>query len=232
MKKLFTLTVSSGIIGLILMPSVKADCVVRSRVVVNPVVSNVITNHAVVVKKEVALATVVPIAVYQAIPLYVPTYAASYQPGYSPGYPVTPPTGVVPAPATMSNQDMKAIMDSLERINRRLDALESGKVVPPPSAPKPPIDPFNPPKEKTSSIKSPTVFMNKCASCHQRGKEKDGGDFVLLETDGRLATLTDKQILGVTKRAYSGTMPPKSSKIEALTDAEVGEIMEFFDTKK
>ncbi len=180
----------------------------------------------VVAVKEVAVAQVVtPVAVYTPLAVLVPTYAATYVPAPSPA----------PAAVPAASADTKAILDALKAIDGRLSALERTR----PSPPAKPADPFAPagdppapPPAEARAGKAPAVFASKCASCHTRGKESAGGDFVLLEQDGSVAKLDARAVLAAARRSYNGTMPPKSSKVPALTDAEVAEVMAWLDTQK
>lgn len=221
----------AGLVALAGCPSpVAADCaVVRQRaVVVSQPYFAPTYAPTVVVKKVVEAVVATPVAVY----LPLPIYAGSY---YPPAYPVAP--GAAPAtspgasPASAPGADMRAVLTALERINSRLDVLEGrgpppGRIEPNPRPgeinPKPAARPPAPGKV-------PEAFTNKCAQCHQRGKEKDGGDFVLMEPDGSVAKLEARQVLAVARKSYSGTMPPKTSKVPPLTDEEVAEVMSFVD---
>lgn len=210
---------------------VSADCaVVRSRVIVQrPAVVVAAAPAVVVVKKEVAVAAVLAVPVATYIP--VPIYAGYYQP------PVYPPTGAVPGgatpnPASAPGSEMSAVLNALERISRRLDALE-GRTPTPARAPGEPV-PI--PAKSPTAGKVPTVFGAKCAQCHQRGREKDGGDFILLEADGLLAKLTDRQVGRVALKIATSKMPPKVDKagkpLTPVTDEEAAEAAEFLESLK
>lgn len=75
------------------------------------------------------------------------------------------------------------------------------------------------------------MFATKCASCHQQGREGDGGGFVLLDAAGSPVRLEAKGLLAMSKVSYSGRMPPKKSGIAPLTDPEVAEIMAWVDSQ-
>lgn len=210
--------------------------VVTSHVVAKPVVTKVV--------KEVVPAYI-PVTVYQPVPVFVPAYTASYHPA-----PLVPAPAPAPAPQAGPSPEAKAVLEALGRINARLDALEGRHAPAPAPAPTPtptpgPRDPFNPGATSGGNIttpatpapgvgKAPMAFGAKCAQCHTRGKEDEGGGFVLLEPDGSVARLEPAKVLAVarrTRRSYNSTMPPRKSGL-SLTDAEVAEIMAWLDTVK
>lgn len=191
----------------------------------------------IVVRKPVVVVekVITPVAVF------IPTYFASYVPApVAPVAPASPP--VAPPGTSQPSADTQAILEALRGFDARLRALEGGRVpatppaAPPVTPPTKPTDPFNPKGElKTPATgKAPTVFTNKCAACHQRGKEADGGNFVLLEADGSVVKLEARKVLSVVRRAYNSTMPPKDNKlgIPPLNDEEVGEVVQFSETQK
>lgn len=236
--------------------------VVITPAVTSTYVAPAVVTPTVVVKKEVVLTTPVAVYVPYAIPVLAAAYPGyapvSPAPSGSPVYPggpggPAPPAVPVPipgsapapgagglpgsplSPAAASGADMRAIMTTLERINARLDVLEGKR--PPPAMeraePKVGDPPAKTPGAKAPGVgKLPAVFGAKCAQCHQRGNESKGGEFVMLEPDGTLAKLEAKQLLGIARKVYLGQMPPKSSKVEALSDSEVSEIIGFLDTLK
>lgn len=198
--------------------SILAACPVRSRVVV----STPVVHHA--VKKVIVadVATVIPVAVYP-LAIAVPTYTAAY----------TPTVPVAGAPAATAqdvrNSDLKAIIDALKTLDARLQRLEKGTTPAPQPAPKEkPKDPFNPAPLK-GGISGLSVLVAKCASCHEKAVAGTKGSSIVLLEGSALAKLSDKtarKVLGVT---YRGTMPPKDSKIAALTDEEVSAIVDLID---
>ena len=189
-----------------------------SAVVVRKVVKDVaVVQHAVVAPVVTPLVT--PVAVYQPVTIAVPAYSASYVPGVP-----AAPAAAVPAAPPMPGADQAAILKALQAIEARLTALEKGGARP--------VDPFNPGAPPAATAppgpargKLTAIFAAKCNQCHQRGKETDGGNFVLTEPDGSLTKLDPRAQLATVRRSYSGTMPPKSSKVPPLTDEEVAEIL-------
>ena len=90
--------------------------------------------------------------------------------------------------------------------------------VPGPVAP-PPV-PAPPAKKDAAAI--PQVWVNSCAACHMRGKEANGGGFVLLENATTRAALTGRQAQKLLKHLVAATMPPKDNvhKIPPLTNEQ------------
>jgi mono/diheme cytochrome c family protein len=153
--------------------------------------------RAATIRRAVVETVVAPVAVA----VTVPTYSASYQPG-----------------AIDQNAE---ILKALKALNDRLDRLEKGQaggpVVPTPAAA---------PQAKALEVKPgqvPAVLAARCASCHQQGREKAGGGFVLLKADGTLASPDVRQWGLVATRTYLGEMPPKGG----CTDEEVAQIQEY-----
>lgn len=241
-----------------------APVVVRQKVVA-PYVSDYV--H----KEVVAVATVVPVAVYQPLTVVIPTYTAAYvpsptvvpQPVPAPApapapvpQPVPPPAPGHPPggtkPADPFNPGMAEILIELRRINGRLDVLEKGGSPPPPPGPVPPptkpTDPFNPdgapaPGAAANTIKpagdvtrpdARAVASQKCAACHQAGREKEGGDFVLTDAAGSFRPLSGEQQLALYKHIDRGTMPKRNNKygITPLTPEEAGALLDFLASVK
>src|SRR5581483_2406404 len=122
-----------------------------------------------------------------AVAVTVPTYSASYQPG-----------------AIDQNAE---ILKALKALNDRLDRLEKGQaggpVVPTPAAA---------PQAKALEVKPgqvPAVLAARCASCHQQGREKAGGGFVLLRADGSVGSGVVRQWDVVATRRRLGDVPPR-----------------------
>lgn len=186
-------------------------------------------HHApVVVKKDVVVVKeVVPVVqrFVAVVPLVdFPSYSAVYTPAVpAPVVPVAPQ----PAQPVAQPDQMKAVLDALKAIDARLQKLEAGR-----SQVKP-KDPFNPQAQRQDDRAAPpaalAVVQNKCAACHSA---KDAGDkgagLALLAEDGKLAALADKAARKVVGRSYAGTMPPKDSKVAALTDEEVAALVAHY----
>lgn len=211
-----------------------ADC--RARVVVTK-------QEVVIVKKEVVVAPAI-VAVYQ--PVYIPLYGAGY---------VAPPVAAAPVPQQpvpapqqpLPNgnandqilQELKAIRGELQQIRGRVDALEKGKV--PPNMPPPQDDPFNPKTPPQEAIKTPAANLQglqamktKCAACHTKGKEAEGGGFVLLEADGSLANVSDRKVSKLLVKLARNEMPPPANKynLPELSQEEYAAVVALFADRK
>lgn len=219
-------------------PAPAGSCGVVTRAVVTtnyatytPPVVAVVKN---VVVKEV-VATVVPVAVYQPVALLVPSYAASYVPAPPPA-----PAPAVAAPGPSA--ESRAILDALNRLNSRMDALERGGGAPPPvrlaAPPPPPMPPAAlaaPPASgiRAGAVGTPAVFTNKCSQCHTKGRLDPNTDFVLLDEAGVVVPLDLRAREAMRKRLYNGTMPPKNNKlgIQPCNDEDVAEGMAYMDAQ-
>lgn len=198
---------------LLLTPAAQADC--RQRVVV--------ANAAAVVIKERVVVAPAVVAVYQPFAVLVPAYGAGY----------VQPTNQPPVVAQANNatDTNTAILAELKRLNGRLDALEkrSGAIKP--------MDREQPNEPQARSNVAVgaglTALRSKCAACHSRGKEADGGNLVLLDGDN-LVSLTDRQEAKILKRLAKNEMPPPNNKqgIAALNDEEYAAIIALLDTRK
>jgi hypothetical protein len=198
----------------------------------------------VVVKKHVVAEVITPVVA--PIAVFVPTYSATF---IQPPVPVAPPAAVAApaaAPSTCEKNN-QAMLEILKDLRREIDDLKRQKAgvapadpnepqplpaEPEPTKPNPGADtPGTPapapppaPPEKTSALPatSPALALAtaKCARCHQRGRESEGANFVLLEGDGSFARLDARGLAALSRRLANRTMPPRSSGIPALTDAE------------
>jgi mono/diheme cytochrome c family protein len=72
------------------------------------------------------------------------------------------------------------------------------------------------------------ILTASCSKCHDGTIAKTKGGGVVLTEGGVLVALTDSQMLAIVREIYSGRMP-KGSK---LTDADVGTVIEWVDTRK
>lgn len=201
-----------------LVPPAKGECYSRPRVVVSD-------YHAPVVKKVI----VEPVAVAVAVPAY---FAAYIPPAVVPA--AVPAAPAAPQPAAQPSE-LQAVADALRQINSRLDRLEKGAPAPatPPARPGP-ADPFAPKDPAKGEVKAPpsglNVLLAKCASCHESKVAADkGGSLTLLEGALLAASLTERDKRRVMAASYAGRMPPKSSGVPALTDEEVGAVVQLFD---
>lgn len=175
-----------------------------------------------VVVKKVA----VPYAVY--VPVQVPTYSSYYSappPAPVVTYSIQQPAPVQPvqpgyaapaaAPACAGVADLIA---EIQAIKRQLGQPAAPSPMPaPPKPTTPPVDPFNPPADTQSNRANPLPLgAGKCASCHAKGKESEGGSLVLLD-GGRIPALGDRQfakLVDVLTGARTN-MPPAGNKYQA-----------------
>jgi mono/diheme cytochrome c family protein len=192
----------------------------------------VVIRRPVVVKKEVAPVFLKFVAV---VPLAeLPTYSALYVPPAPVAQ--TPPTPAPPAP------DLRPLLEAFDRMNRRLDriekrieALEKGPAAP--KNPAKPKDPFHPDGKEPTSAASPgadalKVARARCSSCHARGNEANGGDFVLLEAGGEaFAPLAEAARRSATAQLTKGRMPPAKSGL-SLTPEESQALLGYFARKE
>lgn len=122
------------------------------------------------------------------VPVVVPYYGATYG-----------------TPGGFSASDAKRVVELLESIDRRLEAIEQRQAGPVPLK------------------KSPEVYAvakSHCAACHtQATAEKSGGGFVLFERDEKsLRLLGAREKTRIVEAVQAGTMPPDGRK--KLTPAE------------
>lgn len=192
--------------------------------------SAVVTTPVVVQKSVVAVDTVfTPVAVFAAFPVAVPTYTAAYSPAaVAPSQQAS--TGAVPA---STPSEMALVLSELKKLNGRIDAIERrmGQPGGPPPMPRAEELPTKARSELSPEKKALALFGSKCAVCHNQGNETKGGGFVLL-SGGAITKLDSKQLVRLSSHVYKGTMPPRSSGVAALTDEEVGEVMNWIDTQR
>lgn len=137
-----------------------------------------------------------------AVPVYVPTYQAQY-------------TG------NQQDSQNQQLLQTLQLMNQRLQLLEQrlqlgqrlGQGLQQPQQLK-----------QLSAIEQ--LFGSKCASCHSEGGKKSGG-LALVQADGQVARLECEDALEVINRAYAGSMPPKNSGKDPLTDEEFKVLMSW-----
>lgn len=192
-------------------------------------------------------------------PVQPPQPGGTPLPAPVPGTPGTKPTDPF-NPTNPGNGGMAEILIELRRINGRLDVLERGGTPPPPPVPGTPVpnpapvpgkpkptDPFNPdgeppgaagntikPQGNVTAPDSRAVASQKCAQCHQAGREKEGGDFVLTDASGNFRPLTGEQQLALYKHIDRGTMPKRNNKygITPLSPEEAGALLDFLASVK
>ncbi len=216
---------AAGLAALTCVPTVKGDCA-SAYVAPRKVVKRVVVKKVVpVFTKYVAVFPVLEFPTYSAV--YVQPPALVQDVRGRPG----PRPGPAPGPAPGLSPDTRAILDALRSLDARITKLEGGVVPKPPVAPPTtPLDPFNPGKQpqKAPPAKNALGLITaKCAACHDaKVSAKKGGGFDLVK-DGALVKLNDRGARRVIALSYAGKMPPKDSGIAALTDEEVGAIIEF-----
>lgn len=168
-----------------------------------------------------------PIAVFTPVPLFtVQAPAPAAEASAKPAMPA--------APAGEMGQVLQALQQtnqSLKDLDGRLRKLEAAQDQPIPLAP---AVPAKPKAQSAAPAAHPglLVVQAKCASCHEAkvAAEKGGG---LALTDGAAAAkLDDRAARKVLSLAYAGKMPPKSSGVPALTDPEVGALVQWIDSMK
>lgn len=209
---------------LALTPPAEASCFVRSRAVV-------IHKPAVVVKKVVE----VPVAVFAPVPVYGAVYAA-------PAVVPAPPPAAAANTAPGGGDALQTIMFELRRLNSRIDGMERHMGLQPPTRPAAPRGELPPPKEpppdgaaaapklrdEPKAHPALAILSAKCASCHAASvSDSKGGAFAMFE-GGAPAKLSERQLRKVSTMVYTGRMPPRDSG-HALSDAEVGQVMEWLD---
>lgn len=180
--------------------------------------AKVYTEYAPVYQKFLA---VIPLVEY-------PTYSAVY----APPVPVTsaPVQGVNPMPnpaaqTLQSNElkialeaikkigeDMRSVSTALTEFDKRLRRLEERQPVQP-LPPAKQAEPGPKPKEEPSAALK-ALNARACAMCHERGKESNGGDFVLSEPNGSIVKLTGEQLT-----AMQRMLNPERPKMPKLTEA-------------
>jgi hypothetical protein len=219
-------------------PTYVAPVVVKKHVVAE-VITPVVAPIAVFVPTYSATFIQPPVPV--APPAAVAAPAAAVSPS-----PPPPPAAPAAAPSTCEKNN-QAMLEIVKDLRREIDDLKRQKAgvapadpnepqplpaEPEPTKPNPGADtPGTPapapppaPPEKTSALPatSPALALAtaKCARCHQRGRESEGANFVLLEGDGSFARLDARGLAALSRRLANRTMPPRSSGIPALTDAE------------
>lgn len=190
----------------------------------------------VVVKKEVVVPVIAPVAVYAV----TPAYAAVYVPPVA-AAPAMPAPATAPQPSSELQQVLSAINgvnSKVDSIDARLKAVEAkggGAAVPPPPPDK--VDPFAPKPQALTKPQAPATAMlalvgAKCAQCHDDKVSADKGGGFSMVKDGQLLKLDDRQLRKTISLAHLGKMPPRSSNIPAVTDEEVGTIVAWIDSLK
>lgn len=180
---------------------------------------------AVVVKKAVVVEEV-PVVVRFSAVIPLVDYG-SYSAVYAPPPAVPAAQQGVPqasaAPQQAPQQDMAKVLQALDGIGKRLDALEKGRA---PAAAPQKAQPEQPqPEQQVTAL---AVVQAKCASCHSDKAAADKGGGLVLLADGALADLSARQRNKVLGRSYAGTMPPKDSGVAPLSDAEVGALVSAY----
>lgn len=191
----------------------------------------------VVVKKDKVIEVVVPrfVAVVPLVDL--PSYSAAY---VGPGVAVSPPQAAAQAaPAGELRQVLNEIRDLGVRIRRleergdrpaaKQEPRAEPRQEPPEGSRQEPKDAKEKPSDPFAGQGLPDVRdVNRahCARCHERGKEQNGGDFVLSEKDGSIVRLGDLVLLDLMIHCEKRTMPKLNKKAKEaghkpMNDAEI-----------
>ena len=121
--------------------------------------------------------------------------SARADPPVTAGAAVVPYYGAAYGGAGLSAGDGKRIVELLESIDRRLEALEQRGG--------PPV------AQKAKGLDQLAVAKARCASCHSPANaEAKGGDFVLLTADGALKPLSGRERARIKEAVEGGAMPP------------------------
>lgn len=178
---------------------------------------------------------VVPFVVY-------PSYGAVYAP------PPQLPNGNALDPAKQQQAQgelaqilngLKEVTSTLKDFDARLRALEARQGIAPPAALPKEKAPAPAPKQQSNSNGAKPTFTSVngqfCASCHQKGNEGHGGDFVLTDTQGKLVPLSDANIGAIQRTLLKGKMPKLNARAKQhgisrqLTAEEAQIILEEVD---
>lgn len=167
--------------------------------------------------------------------VFVPTFTVSYQPPlpYPPGIGGQLQGGygaaVAPQVQAQNTQGFQECLAAITKISARLDAIEvrmGGGSAPRGGLAIPPADP-TPTDGLARTETRATIIKTSCAACHTAGKLDPETKFVLVDEQGKLATLTAEQEVKVYRQVYSAEMPPKGNKkgIAPLTDEQVKKLI-------
>lgn len=144
----------------------------------------------------------------------LPTYSAVYTPPYAP---LSAPGGTHKGGgASGSDPVLKEILDLVKGYDARLKALEAKS--PGPLAPK-----TDTPAKEPSIPDVKQVNQQKCAMCHQRGNEANGGSFILSEKDGSIARLNNEQLGELDEQLSTNKMPKLNAKSKAAGITELND---------
>jgi hypothetical protein len=144
----------------------------------------------------------------------LPTYSAAYVPPYSP----------LQAPKK-DDEQLKQILELLKSYDARFKALE-GKASLPPQATQQAPGVTQTPKDgeqpKIPDVRA--VNALKCAMCHERGKEANGGGLVLSEKNGSLVRLNNEQLGELDEQLSTNKMPKLNAKSKAAGITELADV--------
>lgn len=65
-------------------------------------------------------------------------------------------------------------------------------------------------QQKAEPLSFAALVNARCASCHQDGKENQGGGFVMVEKDGTIPPFSLAERRGIERAVKEGRMPPKN----------------------
>ncbi len=187
--------------------SIASDC--RQRVVVHHQQAQVVQHAAVqqYAVQHVQNYAAAYVAQYVAVPLVIPAYTVSY--------------------TKDSSDELSKLREELKAIR---EALKTQPVPPTQPADGPITVPLTQRKQAQAAPDhdGAKILVVSCSKCHDASNAKNKGGGFTLTSGASLAPLNDSQTLAVVREIYSGRMP-KGSK---LTDADVGAVIEWIDTRK
>jgi mono/diheme cytochrome c family protein len=242
-RALFLVPLAGGALGLLAaVEPVRAGCQTYSYPAATysyaAPVSYQVVEKVKVVKQEV------PVAVY--VPLYTAVYAPALYPAAPPAAaapampPAAPAAPAMPEKAPCADQTAR-LLSVLEGLDARLKRLEgNGGALPPLNQDRPvppahmPVKPDNtlPAPQAQAPLTAAHVFGTKCSQCHDAKVAKEKGRGFVLGGDGKLATLSDRQLRKVLTQIATNKMPPKDSGIPPLTEQEMAAVVNYVETQK
>jgi hypothetical protein len=125
-----------------------------------------------------------------------------------------PATTVQAAP---KKTPLEECQDRLQAAEAELQRLKAGQ------APKRP-----PANQQGAAPAHVQILAAKCSSCHDAGNAADKGNGFVLMQNGQLAQMDQARLGKVINRLATGRMPPKTSGIAALTEAETSTVLAAF----
>ena len=187
--------------------SLANDC--RQRIVVHHQQAQVVQHAAVqqyaVQQNHVQNYAAAYVAQYVAVPLVVPAYTVAY--------------------TKDSSDEIGKLRDELKAIR---EALKTQPPTPSQPAEGTITVPLTQRKAQQADHDGAKILVVSCSKCHDVSNAKNKGGGFVLTNGASLAPLNDSQVLAIVREIYSGRMP-KGTK---LSDADVGAVIEWIDTRK